>query len=154
MKYLDFPLCKKKLYLYHMQWGYSHVRLDAPWAYTRLPVVRVTQKQKTLSWVVLHCSVPVNFSKWGIIKTIWGVTQTSCQQRLFAWHVHTFNYFVMSCPILRSFTFSSFGNKFSSKIKRHALEWISLVSSLKGLCHAKWYNSMIRKMPKKENETL
>ena len=33
----------------------------------------------------------------------------SCQQRLFGSHVHTFNYFVMSCPILRSFTFLSFG---------------------------------------------
>ena len=35
---------------------------------------------------------------------------------------HTFNYFVMSCPILRSFSFLNFGNKFSLKITEHALE--------------------------------
>ena len=34
---------------------------------------------------------------------------------------HMFNnYFVMSCPVLRSFTFLSFGNKFSSKITKLA----------------------------------
>ena len=40
----------------------------------------------------------------------------SRQQRHFGSHVHTFNYFVISCPILRSFSFLSFGNKFSLKI--------------------------------------
>ena len=44
------------------------------------------------------------------------------QQRPFASHVHTFNYFVMSCPILRSFSLLSFGNKFSLEITKHALE--------------------------------
>ena len=39
-------------------------------AYTGLPVVRVTQKQKALNWVVLNCIVPVNFIKWGVIKPI------------------------------------------------------------------------------------
>ena len=37
------------------------------------------------------------------------------QQRPFGSHVHTFNYFVISCPILTSFSFLSFGNKFSSR---------------------------------------
>ena len=46
----------------------------------------------------------------------------SCEQRPFGSDVHTFNYFVMSCPILRSFTFLSFSNKFSLKITKHALE--------------------------------
>lgn len=32
------------------------------------------------------------------------------------------DYFVMSCSVLKSLTFSSFGNKFSSKKKEHALE--------------------------------
>ena len=41
----------------------------------------------------------------------------SRKQRPFGAHVHTFNYFVMSCPILRSFSLLSFGNKFSLKIK-------------------------------------
>ena len=40
----------------------------------------------------------------------------SRQQRSFGSHVHTFNYFVISCPILRSFSFLSFGKKFSLKI--------------------------------------
>ena len=40
----------------------------------------------------------------------------SHQQRPFGSHVHTFNYFVISCPLLRSFSFLSFGNKFSLKI--------------------------------------
>ena len=40
----------------------------------------------------------------------------SRQKRPFGSHVHTFNYFVISCPILRSFSFLSFGNKFSLKI--------------------------------------
>ena len=44
----------------------------------------------------------------------------SRQQSPFGSHIHTFNYFVMSCPILRSFSIS-FGNKFSLKIK-HGLE--------------------------------
>ena len=39
-------------------------------AYTGLPVVRVPQKQKAMNWVVLNCRVPVNFFKWGVIKTI------------------------------------------------------------------------------------
>ena len=46
----------------------------------------------------------------------------SRQQRPFGSHVHMFNYFVMSCPILRSFSFLNFGNKFSLKITKHALE--------------------------------
>ena len=40
----------------------------------------------------------------------------SRQQRSFGSHFHTFNYFVISCPILRIFSFLSFGNKFSLKI--------------------------------------
>ena len=40
----------------------------------------------------------------------------SCQLRPFGSHFHTFNYFVISCPILRYFSFLSFGNKFSLKI--------------------------------------
>ena len=40
----------------------------------------------------------------------------SRQQRPFGQHIHTFNYFVISCPILRSFSFLSFGNKFRLKI--------------------------------------
>ena len=32
---------------------------------TGLRVVRVTEKQKALSWVILNCSVPVNLFKWG-----------------------------------------------------------------------------------------
>ena len=36
---------------------------------------------------------------------------------------HTFNYFVMPCPILRSFSFFlSFGNKFSLMITKQVLE--------------------------------
>ena len=54
----------------------------------------------------------------------------SRQQRPFGSQVHSFNYFVMSCPILRSFSFLSFGNNFSLKITKHALEYNSLVSSL------------------------
>ena len=73
-------------------------------AYTGLPVVRVTQKQKALNWVVLNCRFPVNFFKWGVIKTL-RVTHMSCEQRPFGSHIHTFNYFVISCPILRSFSF-------------------------------------------------
>ena len=44
----------------------------------------------------------------------------SCQQWPFGSHIHTFNYFVMSSPVLRSFTFLSFGNKLSSKITKLA----------------------------------
>ena len=33
--------------------------------YTALSVVHVTQKQKALNWVVLKCSVPVNFFQVG-----------------------------------------------------------------------------------------
>ena len=40
----------------------------------------------------------------------------SRQERPFGSHVHTFNYFVISFPILRSFSYLSFGNKFSLKI--------------------------------------
>ena len=46
----------------------------------------------------------------------------SRQQRPFGSHVHTFNYFVMSFPNSRSFSFLSFGYKFSLKITKHALE--------------------------------
>ena len=46
----------------------------------------------------------------------------SRQQRPFGSRVHTFNYFEMSCPILKSFSFLSFGNKFSLKITKHGLE--------------------------------
>ena len=44
------------------------------------------------------------------------------QRRPFGSHVHNFNYFVISCPILTSFSFLSCGNKFSLKITKHALE--------------------------------
>ena len=40
----------------------------------------------------------------------------SRQQRPFGSQAHTLNYFVISCPILSSFSFLSFGNKFSLKI--------------------------------------
>ena len=40
----------------------------------------------------------------------------SCLQRPFGSHIHTLNYFVISCLILRSFSFVSFSNKFSLKI--------------------------------------
>ena len=43
--------------------------LEVPKSLNWLPVVRITQKKKSLNWVVLNCSVPVNF-KWGVIKTI------------------------------------------------------------------------------------
>ena len=46
----------------------------------------------------------------------------SRQQRPFGLCVHTLNYFLMSCPISRSFSFLSFGNKFSLKITKHAVE--------------------------------
>ena len=46
----------------------------------------------------------------------------SRQQSRFGSHVHTFTYFVMSYPILRSFSFLSFGNRFSLKITKHALD--------------------------------
>ena len=46
----------------------------------------------------------------------------SRQHRPFGSHVNAFNYFVLSCSILRSFSFLSFGNKFSFKITKHALE--------------------------------
>ena len=49
------------------------------------------------------------------METVCGVTHTPCQQWPFGSHFHTLNYFVMSCPVLRSLTFLSFGNKFSSK---------------------------------------
>ena len=39
-------------------------------AYTGLPVVRVTEKQKALNCVVLNCSIPVNFFKSGVTNTI------------------------------------------------------------------------------------
>ena len=35
-----------------------------PFSLTGLSVLLVTQKHKALSWVVLNCSVPVNFFKW------------------------------------------------------------------------------------------
>ena len=60
-----------------------HSKLDAPWAYSGVPVVLVTQIQKAMRWAALNCSVPVIFFKWGVIKTIWGVTEKSCQQRPF-----------------------------------------------------------------------
>ena len=46
----------------------------------------------------------------------------SRQQRPFGSHVYIIDYFVISCPILTSFSFLSFGNKFSLKITKHALE--------------------------------
>ena len=46
------------------------LKLEAPRAYTGLPVERVTQKQKGLSRVVLNCSVPGNFFKSGVMTTI------------------------------------------------------------------------------------
>ena len=35
---------------------------------------------------------------------------------------HVQPYFVKPCPVLRSFTFLSFGNEFSLKMTKHALE--------------------------------
>ena len=49
-------------------------------------------------------------------------THMSRQQRPFGSHVHAFTFFVMFCPILRSFSFLSFRNKFSLQIKKHGLE--------------------------------
>ena len=46
----------------------------------------------------------------------------SRQRRPFGSHVRTINYFEMSCPIVRSFSFLSFGNKFGLKISKHAVE--------------------------------
>ena len=51
------------------------------------------------------------------------------QRRPFGSHVHNFNYFVISCPILTSFSFLSCGNKFSLKITKHALEKNLLIPS-------------------------
>ena len=48
----------------------SQMLLDTPSAYTGLPVVRVTQKRKGLSWVVLNFSVSGNFFKSAVLKTI------------------------------------------------------------------------------------
>ena len=53
----------------------------------------------------------------------------SRQQRPFGSHVHTFNYFVISCPILTSFSFLSFGNKFSLKKKNIAFRYSSELNS-------------------------
>ena len=39
-------------------------------AYTGLPVVRVTEKQKALNCVILNCSIPVYYFKSGVINTI------------------------------------------------------------------------------------
>ena len=101
--------------------------------------------------VVLDCSVPVIFFEWrrkggggggvggGCCRPLEGSPRRYASNGPLA---HTFNYFVMSCPVLRSFSFLSFGNKFSSKITKHTLEWDSLVSSLNGLCHSKWYNDL------------
>ena len=106
-------------HLYHYRFRYWHLlsvlysRLDAPKKRTLGCLWYVLhKKQKALNWEALNCSVPVNFFKWGAIKTIRGITHMSRQQRRN----------VMSCPILRSFSFLSFGNKFSLKITKHALE--------------------------------
>ena len=85
-------------------------------------MARVTQKQKALSWEVLNCSVPVNFF----------------QQWSFGLQVHTLNYFVMSCPALRSFTCLRFGNKFSSKITKLACKQALLLKMARGRNIGAW----------------
>ena len=46
------------------------VQLDALWAYTRLPVVQVTQKQRALSWVVLKV-LKLDFPRSNAENKIW-----------------------------------------------------------------------------------
>ena len=79
--------------------------------------------------MVLDCSVPVIFFGvdegggggvgGGCCRPLEGSPRRYASNRPLA---HTFNYFVMSCPVLRSFSFLRFGNKLSSKITKHTLE--------------------------------
>ena len=50
----------------------TKIKLDSPRAYTGLPVLRVTQKQKRLCWVVLNCSISVNFASRGSLRPFKG----------------------------------------------------------------------------------
>ena len=79
-------------------------------AYTGLPVVRVTQRTAALQLI---------FSSGASLRPFEGSPTCRASRGPLA---HTFNYFVMSCPILRSFSLLSFRNKFSLKITKHALE--------------------------------
>ena len=79
-------------------------------AYTGLPVVRVTQRTAALQLI---------FSSGVSLRPFEGSPTCRASRGPLA---HTFNYFVMSCPILRSFSLLSFRNKFSLKITKHALE--------------------------------
>ena len=79
-------------------------------AYTGLPVVRVTQR--TVAFQLI-------FSSGASLRPFEGSPTCRASRGPLA---HTFNYFVMSCPILRSFSLLSFRNKFSLKITKHALE--------------------------------
>ena len=62
----------------------------------------------------------------------------SCQQWPFGSHVHKLDYFVMSCPVLRSFTLLSFGNKFSSKITKLACKQALLLKMAHGRNIGAW----------------
>ena len=79
-------------------------------AYTGLPVVRVTQRTAAFQLI---------FSSGASLRPFEGSPTCRASRGPLA---HTFNYFVMSCPILRSFSLLSFRNKFSLKITKHALE--------------------------------
>ena len=79
-------------------------------AYTGLPVVRVTQRTASFQLI---------FSSGASLRLFEGSPTCRASRGPLA---HTFNYFVMSCPILRSFSLLSFRNKFSLKITKHALE--------------------------------
>ena len=67
----------------------SILKLDAPWAYTGLPVVLVTQKQKGLSWVVLNCIVPVKFFKSGSLRPFKDVRANCFCASLLRTQIHT-----------------------------------------------------------------
>ena len=79
-------------------------------ACTGLPVVRVTQRTAVFQLIL---------SSGGSLRPFEGSPTCRTSRGPLA---HTFNYFVMSCPILRSFSLLSFCNKFSLKITKHALK--------------------------------
>ena len=79
---------------------------------------------KALSWVVLNCSIPVNFFKGGgggSLRPFEGSPRRRTSRGPLALD-HTLNYFVTSCPILRSFSFLSSSNKFTSEKTKHGLD--------------------------------
>ena len=66
---------------------------------------------KALRWVVLNCSIPVNFFNGGggggggSLRPFEGSPRRRTSRGPLVLD-HTFNYFVTSCPILKSFSFS------------------------------------------------